>query len=217
MGGFLFATSSGLATLRHDAAQRAHGPAHAAVDGGAAGPRARRAGDAGAAHAARRPRGWLLAVLHSRVAKVLSFPPLAFALYVVSPWALYFTGWYDASLDSPFVHEMMHVHLVHRRRAVLLAADGHRPGPGPGGLPVPGAADLADAAVPRVPGRHDHEPHDADRRRPTTSRCARDRWVPGCPTALDDQHLAGGILWAPATWSGWCSSGCCSPSGCAPR
>ena len=27
----------------------------------------------------RAPRRWLLAVLHSRVAKVLSFPPLAFA------------------------------------------------------------------------------------------------------------------------------------------
>ncbi|UMG92044.1 cytochrome c oxidase assembly protein [Nocardioides sp. TF02-7] len=59
-----------------------------------------------------RPRRWLLAVLHSRVAKVLSFPPLAFALYVASPWALYFTGWYEASLTSTYVHEMMHVHLV---------------------------------------------------------------------------------------------------------
>ncbi|MFJ9314608.1 cytochrome c oxidase assembly protein [Pimelobacter simplex] len=60
----------------------------------------------------RTPRGWLLAVLHSRVAKVLGFPPLAFALYVLSPWALYFSGWYDASLRSTYVHEMMHVHLV---------------------------------------------------------------------------------------------------------
>ncbi|QZY28033.1 cytochrome c oxidase assembly protein [Nocardioides coralli] len=60
----------------------------------------------------RRPRAWLLAVLHSRVARVLSFPPLTFALYVVSPWALYFTGWYRASLESVYIHEMMHVHLV---------------------------------------------------------------------------------------------------------
>jgi len=60
----------------------------------------------------RRPRGWLLTLLHSRVAKVLSFPPLTFGLYVISPWALYFTGWYEASLRSTYVHEMMHVHLV---------------------------------------------------------------------------------------------------------
>ncbi|WP_246060574.1 cytochrome c oxidase assembly protein [Nocardioides dongxiaopingii] len=58
------------------------------------------------------PRRWLLVVLHSRVAKVLSFPPLTFTLYVVSPWALYFSGWYRASLESVWVHEMMHVHLV---------------------------------------------------------------------------------------------------------
>lgn len=60
----------------------------------------------------RTPRRWLLAVLHSRLAKVLGFPPLTFGLYVISPWALYFTGWYDASLASVYVHEMMHVHLV---------------------------------------------------------------------------------------------------------
>jgi putative copper resistance protein D len=58
------------------------------------------------------PRRWLLAVLHSRFATVLSFPPLAFTLYIASPWALYFSGWYRASLESTFVHEMMHVHLV---------------------------------------------------------------------------------------------------------
>jgi len=43
------------------------------------------------------PRRWLLAVLHSRLARVLAFPPLAFALYVASPWALYFSSWYDAA------------------------------------------------------------------------------------------------------------------------
>src|SRR5215218_5898384 len=59
-----------------------------------------------------RPRRWLLAVLHSRVGRVLTFPPLTLVLYVVSPWALYFSGWYSASLQSTFVHELMHVHLV---------------------------------------------------------------------------------------------------------
>ena len=31
---------------------------------------------------------------------------------MISPWALYFTGWYDATLHSNFLHELMHVHLV---------------------------------------------------------------------------------------------------------
>ena len=60
----------------------------------------------------RRPRRWLLTLLHSRAAKVLTFAPLTFALYVASPWALYFTHWYDATLHSDYQHEMMHVHLV---------------------------------------------------------------------------------------------------------
>ena len=46
------------------------------------------------------------------LAKVLTFPLLTFFLYVVSPWALYFSGWYDASLESAWIHELMHVHLV---------------------------------------------------------------------------------------------------------
>ena len=60
----------------------------------------------------RTPRAWVLAVVHSRVVKVLSFPPLAFGLYVLSPWALYFSGWYSASLHDAYVHEAMHIHLV---------------------------------------------------------------------------------------------------------
>jgi putative copper resistance protein D len=59
-----------------------------------------------------KPRRVLLSVLHSRVAAVLTFPPLTFLLFVLSPWVLYFTSWYDASLRSPYVHEMMHLHLV---------------------------------------------------------------------------------------------------------
>ncbi|WP_238343031.1 cytochrome c oxidase assembly protein [Nocardioides cynanchi] len=60
----------------------------------------------------KRPRRWLLAVLHSRVARVLSFPPLTFTLYVITPWALYFSGWYAATLHNDYLHEMSHLHLV---------------------------------------------------------------------------------------------------------
>jgi putative copper resistance protein D len=60
----------------------------------------------------RTPRRWLLVALHSRVAKVLSFPPLTFGLFVVTPWALYFSGWYAATLHHDYLHEMSHLHLV---------------------------------------------------------------------------------------------------------
>jgi putative copper resistance protein D len=60
----------------------------------------------------RRPRGWLLVVLHSRIARVLSFPPLTFVLFVITPWALYFSGWYPATLHHDYLHEMTHLHMV---------------------------------------------------------------------------------------------------------
>ena len=59
-----------------------------------------------------RPRRWLLRLLHSRLAMVLTFAPLTFLLFVISPWALYFTSWYDATLRSVPLHELMHLHLV---------------------------------------------------------------------------------------------------------
>jgi cytochrome c oxidase assembly factor CtaG len=60
----------------------------------------------------RRPRKWLLVVLHSRVARVLTFPPLTFGLFVITPWALYFSGWYGATLHHEYLHEMTHLHMV---------------------------------------------------------------------------------------------------------
>ena len=58
------------------------------------------------------PRRALLAVLHSRVAKVLSFPAVPWVLFIGSPWALYFSGWYPATLTSRPMHDLMHLHFV---------------------------------------------------------------------------------------------------------
>ncbi len=79
---------------------------------------------------ATRPRRALLGVLHSRVARWLSFPPLAFALFVLSPWVLYFSGWYDATLRSAYLHEAMHVHLVLVGSLFLWPLVGRDPVPG---------------------------------------------------------------------------------------
>ncbi|SFA95897.1 putative copper resistance protein D [Nocardioides alpinus] len=141
------------------------------------------------------PRRWLLAVLHSRVATVLAFPPLAFALYVASPWALYFSGWYDASLASPFVHQMMHVHLVLVGTLFFWPLMGIDPVPGRVGYPfrvlltlmtLPFHAFLGVTIMGQstlIGGEH----YLALREGPMGA------WL---PPAIDDQHLAGGILWA---------------------
>jgi len=54
----------------------------------------------------------LLVTLHSRVARLLTFPLIPFLIFVASPFALYFSGWYAATLDNPWLHEMMHVHFL---------------------------------------------------------------------------------------------------------
>lgn len=54
----------------------------------------------------------LLALLHSRVAKVLTYPAVAGAIFVANPFALYFTGFYDATLRHPLLHDFNHLHFL---------------------------------------------------------------------------------------------------------
>jgi cytochrome c oxidase assembly factor CtaG len=136
------------------------------------------------------PRRALLSLLHSRLAQVLSFPPLTFLLFVISPWALYFSGWYDASLRSVFVHEMMHLHLVLVGSLFfwpLVGAD-----PVPGRLAYPFRMLMIVLTLPfhaflgvTIMGQQELIAGDWYRALPMG-------WL---PDPADDQHLAGGILW----------------------
>jgi putative copper resistance protein D len=143
----------------------------------------------------RRPRRWLLAVLHSRVGKVLTFPPLTLGLYVVSPWALYFSGWYPASLHSAFVHEAMHVHLVVVGSLFFWPLVGLDPVPGRVAYPfrmllvlltLPFHAFLGVTIMAQtdlIGGDWYPDLHRGDL----------GSWL---PDPADDQHLAGGLLWS---------------------
>jgi len=143
----------------------------------------------------RRPRRWLLAALHSRLAKVLTFPPLTFTLFVVTPWALYFSGWYTATLHHDLLHEMTHLHMVLVGCLFFWPLMGVDPLPGRIGypfrvlltvltLPFHAFMGVTIMAQDRLIGgdwyRDLHEgPMGA--------------WLPD-PHA--DQHLAGGVLWS---------------------
>lgn len=137
-----------------------------------------------------RPRSWLLTVLHSWPVKVLSFPPLAFGLFVLSPWLLYFSSWYDASLRSSYVHEMMHVHLVLVGSLFLWPLVGVDPVPGRVAYPFRMA--LMVLTLPfhaflgvTIMGQEELIAGDWYTSLPM-------EWL---PPAAEDQHLAGGILW----------------------
>jgi putative copper resistance protein D len=60
----------------------------------------------------RRGRGALQSVLHSRAARVLTFPVVAGAIFIANPFALYLTGLYEATLRNPLLHDLNHVHFV---------------------------------------------------------------------------------------------------------
>jgi cytochrome c oxidase assembly factor CtaG len=143
----------------------------------------------------RRPRAWLLAVLHSRVAKVLTFPPLTFALFVLTPWALYFTGWYTATLHNDYLHEMTHLHMVLVGCLFFWPLLGIDPLPNRIGYPfrlllvvltLPFHAFMGVTIMAQkrlIGGTWYPELHEGPM----------GAWL---PSPHDDQHLAGGILWS---------------------
>ena len=125
---------------------------------------------------------------------MLSFPPLTFLLYVISPWALYFSGWYPATLHSDYLHEMMHIHLVVVGCLFFWPIVGIDPVPGKVAYPfrmllvvltLPFHAFLGVTIMSEedvIGGSWYADLHNG----PMGS------WL---PDPLDDQHLAGGILW----------------------
>jgi cytochrome c oxidase assembly factor CtaG len=60
----------------------------------------------------KQPRRALLAVLHSRVVRVVTFPLVAFGIFIANPFVLYFTGLYRATLEHAWLHELVHVHFI---------------------------------------------------------------------------------------------------------
>lgn len=139
------------------------------------------------------PRGRraLLAALHSRVVKVLTFPVVAGVIFVATPFALYLTGLYEETLRHPLLHDLNHVHFVLVGCLWFWAILGLDPMPNRIPHPLrllavfltmPFHAFLGVAIMSQ------------------TTLIAGD-WYLGLdrhwgPSPLSDQHWAGGLLWA---------------------
>ena len=140
-----------------------------------------------------RPRAALLRLLHSRFAEVVSFPLIPWVLFVASPFALYFSGWYAATLDSTVLHELLHVHFLAVGSLFFWPLLGVDPVPGRSGHPfrmllvaatLPFHAFLGVAIMSVEPdGR---------------GLLAGEHYLPlhGLAESVFQQQLGGGLLWA---------------------
>ncbi len=141
----------------------------------------------------RRPRRAVLSLLHSRFARVVSFPLVPWALFVASPFALYFSGWYGATLGDQLLHELLHLHFIAVGALFFWPLLGIDPVPGRGSHPfrillvastLPFHAFLGVSIMSVEPdGR---------------GLIAGDHYLPihGLAESVFQQQLGGGLLWA---------------------
>jgi putative membrane protein len=136
------------------------------------------------------PRRRLLAVLHSRITRVMTFPLVAYAIFVVNPFVLYFTDLYRLTLENAFAHELVHAHFILTGCLFFWPLVGLDPLPGR--WPYPARALLMVLSVPfhTVLGLTVMQ----------SSTLFGGDWYPSLAlTWADpraDQKVAGGILWA---------------------
>jgi cytochrome c oxidase assembly factor CtaG len=137
-----------------------------------------------------RPRAKLLAVLHSRLARVLTFAPLALALFIATPFALYYSPFYELSLRSGLWHAFLHLHFIIIGCLLMWPLMGIDPVPGRISYPLrllmlflmlPFHAFLGISIM-------------------SSTTLIAESWYLAFnrtwpPSPLDDQYLAGGIMW----------------------
>jgi putative copper resistance protein D len=57
-------------------------------------------------------REWILLLLHSRVAKILTHPVVALSLYIVTLYGFYFSPLFETAMRSHPAHLLMHLHFL---------------------------------------------------------------------------------------------------------
>lgn len=137
------------------------------------------------------PREWLLALVRSPLAKVLTHPVVALLLFVGSFYALYFSGLFDAALNYHWAHLLMNAHFLLAGYVFYWPVIGIDPAPRR--LPHLGRLGLLFAAMPfhaffgvilmskqTLIGE-------------TFYQSLRVPWI---TDLLSDQRLGGGIAWA---------------------
>ena len=138
-----------------------------------------------------RSRKLLLRVLHTPVARILTFPLTGFVLMTVSLYAVYYSSLYPASLQHPVLHQWLHVHFLVSGCLFywpIIGVD-----PIPGRLPYWGRLLILFISFPV------HALFGLSLMSTTTVFAAdyyADLHVPWIGTPLADQHTGGAIMWS---------------------
>ncbi|MFJ8814802.1 cytochrome c oxidase assembly protein [Amycolatopsis thermoflava] len=137
------------------------------------------------------PREWLLALVHSRVTRVLTHPVVALALFVSSFYGLYFSDLFSAALDYHWAHLAMNAHFLLTGYLFYWVAIGIDPAPRR--LPAVGRMGLVFAALPF------HAFFGVammNRQTVLGSLFYEQLTLPWVPNLLADQRFGGGLAWA---------------------
>jgi putative copper resistance protein D len=137
------------------------------------------------------PREWLLAFVHSPVARALTHPVVALALFVGSFYALYFSGLFDTALNYHWAHLAMNAHFLLAGYVFYWPIIGIDPAPRR--LPPLGRLGLLLASMPF------HAFFGVilmSRQTLIGDAFYRSLALPWVTDLLSDQRLGGGIAWA---------------------
>jgi putative copper resistance protein D len=134
-------------------------------------------------------RRWIFPVLHSRIVRALAHPVVAWLLFAGVMWASHFSPLFDAALEDEWIHRLEHALFLGSALLFWWPVVGPDPSPwrmAPAGkvlyvgLQMPQNTFLALAIFLAPVALYTHYT--------TTGRA----WG---PTPLEDQQLAGGIMW----------------------
>ena len=141
-------------------------------------------------------RKLIVRLLHSRYAKVMTFPLVAGGIFIINPWILYYTGIYEITLTNTIVHNFNHLHFLVVGCVWIWSLIGLDPMPRMGHplrliavfmtLPFHAFLGLSLMSSPTPIGGGYYESLIRD-------------WG---PTVLQDQEIAGGLLWAAGDFVG---------------
>jgi putative copper resistance protein D len=137
------------------------------------------------------PREWLLAAVHSPIARWLSHPLVALPLFVGSYYALYFSGIFPAALPEHWAHKLMNLHFLLVGALFFWPIVGVDPAP----RRLEPAARLGLVFV-SVPFHAFFGVAVMSANSALGGEYYRGLALPWVPDPLRDQHLGGGLAWA---------------------